>query len=155
PQSALPGHCNNNSSVVGINSTPVIDLPSNTLYAMIYTYENNTQVYRLHAVDLGTLQDKVTPAVVQATATLADGSHWSFQPGYSRQRNALLEANGNIYAGFGSFCDNYANISRGWLLGWQMGSLTPLAANHLDNMLTPAQSPNHFFLSSIWASGYG
>jgi hypothetical protein len=155
PQSSLPGQCNNNSAVVGINSAPVIDLASNTLYVMVYTYENGTQVYRLHALDLTTLQDKTTPAVVQATATLSDGSQWSFEPGYARQRNALLEANGNIYAGFASFCDNYANISRGWLLGWQVGSLTPLPANRLNNMLTPAQSPNDFFLSDIWASGYG
>jgi hypothetical protein len=40
PRSALPGQCNNNSAVVGINSTPVIDRASNTLYVMIYTLEN-------------------------------------------------------------------------------------------------------------------
>src|SRR5262249_43381441 len=63
PQSALPGRCNNNSAVVGINSTPVIDRASNTLHVMVYSYEHNTPVYRLHALKLGTLHDKVTPAV--------------------------------------------------------------------------------------------
>jgi hypothetical protein len=155
PQSALPSQCNNNSAVVGINSTPVIDLASNTLYVMIYTYENNIPIYRLHALDLATLIDKASPAVVQATATLSDGSSWSFQAAYSRQRAALLEANGNIYAAFGSFCDFNPNYSRGWLLGWNAGSLAPLAANLLNNKLTPAQSPNDFFLSSIWMSGSG
>ncbi len=154
PQSAI-SYCNNNSTVVGISSTPVIDPTSNTLYVMIYTDENNVQAYQLHALDLATLQDKVTPAVVSATATLSDGSNWSFAPAYSRQRAALLETNGKIYAGFASFCDVGANNSRGWLLGWQAGSLTPLAANQLNNKLTPAQSPNDFFLSSIWMSGYG
>jgi hypothetical protein len=155
-QSTLPGGCNNNSAVVGINSTPVIDdRASNTLYVMVYSYERNTPVYRLQALDLGTLHDKVTPAVVHATARLSDGSHWSFDPAFSRQRNGLLEANGNIYAGFASFCDVRADLSRGWLLGWRAGSLTPLAGNHLDNTLLPAQSPNDFFLSSIWASWYG
>ncbi len=154
PQSALPGQCNNNSTVVGITSTPVIDRASNTLYAMIYRYENRP-IYRLHALDLATLTDKVPPVVVRATATLSDGSRWSFQAAYSRQRAALVEANGNIYAAFSSFCDLSANYARGWLLGWNAGSLAPLAANMLTNKLIPAQSPNDFFLSSIWMSGSG
>jgi len=41
PESALPGQCNNNSGVVGINSTPVIDPASSTMYVMVYTYDNN------------------------------------------------------------------------------------------------------------------
>jgi hypothetical protein len=64
-----------------------------------------------------------------------------------------LGANGNIYAAFASFCDLNADLSRGWLLGWQAGSLTPLPANHLDNQL--ATSTNNYSLSSIWMSGYG
>jgi hypothetical protein len=64
-----------------------------------------------------------------------------------------LLANGNIYAGFGSFCDFSANLSRGWLLGWNASTLTPLAANQLND--TQTTSPDSFFLSSIWMSGYG
>jgi hypothetical protein len=52
----------------------------------------------------------------------------------------LLEANGNIYAGFGSFCDFSANLSRGWLLGWNAATLAPLAANQLFD--TQATSPD-------------
>jgi len=37
--------------------------------------------------------------------------------------------------------------------GWNENTLTPLAANQLDD--TQATSPNSFFLSSIWMSGYG
>jgi hypothetical protein len=155
PQSSKgsgPRTCNNNSAVVGIDSTPVIDRQTSTLYVMAYTYPTANPTWTLHALDLATLRDKTT-AVVQATATLSDGNNWSFEPAYSRQRAALLEANGNVYAGFGSFCDLDADISRGWLLGWRAGSLTPLASNHLNNRL--AQAPNYSFLSSIWMSGYG
>ncbi len=155
PQSALPGQCNNNSTVVGITSTPVIDLTLNTLYVMVYTYENSTPIYRLHALDLATLSDKVSPAVVTATATLSDRTSYTFQAAYSRQRAALVEANGNIYAAFSSFCDLNPNYARGWLLGWNAVSLAPLAANMLTDNLIPAQSPNDFFLSSIWMSGSG
>jgi hypothetical protein len=153
PQSALPGQCNNNSGVVGINSTPVIDLASSTMYVMVYTYDNNAPTYRLYAIDLSTLSDKAS-VTVSASARLSNGSTYTFDPSVSRQRSALLLAsNGNIYAGFASFCDINANLSRGWLLGWRPGSLTPLPANHLDDQL--AKSTNNFFLSSIWMSGYG
>jgi len=148
-----PLGCNNNGPNVGINSTPVIDLSSNTLYVMIYTQDASGPAYRLHALDLGSLTDKVTPQLVTASHALSDGSTFNFNATYQRQRPGLLLANGSIYAGFGSFCDFSPNLSRGWLLGWTAGSLTPFPANNLNDQL--ATSPNNFFLSSIWMSGYG
>ena len=148
-----PLGCNNNGPNVGINSTPVIDPTSNTLYVMVYALENNTPAYLLHALDLGSLTDTVTPQLVTASHTLVDGSTFDFNATYQRQRPGLLLANGNVYAGFGSFCDYHSNLSRGWLLGWQAATLTPLASNNLFDMVVT--SPNDFFLSSIWMSGFG
>ena len=147
-----PLACKNNPNV-GINSTPVIDPSSNTLYVIIYTQDPTGPAYRLHALDLGSLTDKVTPQLVTASHTLTDGSTFNFNATYQRQRPGLLLANGSIYAGFGSFCDRPANLSRGWLLGWTAGSLVPFPSNRLNNQ--QATSPNSFFLSSIWMSGYG
>ncbi len=62
-------------------------------------------------------------------------------------------ANGNVYAGFGSFCDFFANLSRGWVLGWKAGTLVPMAGNQVLD--TQPISPNNYFLSAIWMSGYG
>jgi hypothetical protein len=148
-----PLGCGNNGPNVGINSTPVIDPTSNTLYVMVYTKTASGPAYYLHALDLGSLADKVTAQLVTASHTLANGSTYTFDATYHRQRPALLLANGNVYAGFGSFCDFSANLSRGWLLGWQTGTLTPLAANRVNN--TQSTSPDSFFLSAIWMSGYG
>jgi Bacterial Ig-like domain (group 3) len=147
-----PLGCNNNGPNVGINSTPVIDLTSNTLYVMVYTQQSGAPQYMLHALDLGSLTDKVTPQTVAASHLLTSGTMFEFNATYQRQRPGLLLTNGAIYAGFGSFCDNAANLSRGWLLGWQTGSLAPLAANDLFDL--QATSPDSFFLSSIWMSGY-
>jgi hypothetical protein len=147
-----PLGCNNNGPNVGINSTPVIDPTTNTLYVMVYTKQTGSPQYFLHALDLGSLADKVSPQMVTASHTLSNGTKFNFNATYQRQRPGLLLANGNVYAGYGSFCDFSANLSRGWLLGWQAGTLTPLAANDLFDDL--ATSPDSFFLSSIWMSGY-
>lgn len=149
----LPLGCNNNANNVGITSTPVIDPSSNTMYVVAYTLENNSQVYRLHALDLGTLTDKLPSAVVSAQHTLTNGTVFSFNAQYQRQRPALLLANGGIYVGFGSFCDFSANLSRGWLLGWTAATLTPFPSSQLNDQ--QATDSGNFFLSSIWMSGYG
>jgi len=148
-----PLGCKNNGPNVGITSTPVIDKATNTLYVMVYTQQSSGPAYLLHALDLGNLTDKVAPRLVSASQTLSDGSTFHFNAKYQRQRPALLLANSNVYAAFGSFCDLAPSLSRGWLLGWQAGTLTPLAANRVFN--TQATSPNNYFMSPIWMSGFG
>ena len=153
PPVVRPLGCGKNNPDVGINSTPVIDPSSNTLYAIIYTQQTSGPAYFIHALDLGSLTDKVTPQLVVASHTLTDGTTYNFNATYQRQRPALLLANGTVYAGFGSFCDLATNLSRGWLLGWQTGTLAPLEDNEILD--TQASSAKNFFMSSIWMSGYG
>jgi hypothetical protein len=153
PAVSYPLGCGNNGPRVGINSTPVIDPNSNTLYVMIYTQDKGGPAYRLHALDLGSLTDKITPQLVTASHALGNGTTFNFNAKYQRQRPGLLLANGSIYAGFGSFCDIAGNLSRGWLLGWTAGTLTPFPSNELLDQ--QATDPDSFFLSSIWMSGYG
>jgi hypothetical protein len=148
-----PLGCNNNGPNVGITSTPVIDTTTNTLYLIAYTQATAGPTYTLHALNLGNLTDTLTPTVVTGSHTLSNGTSFVFNATYQRQRPSLLEANGNIYAGFGSFCDFSTNVSRGWLLGWNASTLAPLSANQVFD--TQSTSPNDFFLSSIWMSGYG
>ncbi len=153
PAAGLPATCSGKTVRVGITSTPVIDLTSNTLYVVTYTKDSTGPAYRIHALDLGSLTDKVTPQVVVASHTLTDGTTFNFNAAYQRQRPALLLANGNVYAAFGSFCDDDVTISRGILLGWSTGSLTPLPTNLTVD--TQAASQDNYFLASIWMSGYG
>jgi hypothetical protein len=158
----LPGQCGNNASTVGINSTPVIDQANKVMYFITYTWENSAAVYRIHEISLQTLAETIPSVVIKASGTLSDGSTYSLIPGTQRQRPALLLANSTVYAGFGSFCDANDAATRGWLLGWQAGSLTPLASAQLNQQQTAAQSTNNpfgesgpFFLSSVWMSGFG
>jgi hypothetical protein len=153
PISALPGGCNNNSNNMGINSTPVIDLAAGLIYAMTYTYENNTPTFRIHAISLSTLQDTVSPVAIGGTGYLKNGKPLPFVSANNRQRAALLETGGKIYAGFASWCDINSNVARGWVLGWNTGTLTPVPGAELINQLNSSQ--DKFYLSSVWMSGYG
>ena len=108
-----PLGCDNNAPNVGITSTPVIDPVSNTLYVMVYTQQSAGPAYLIHALDLGSLTDKVAPRLVTASQTLTNNSTFNFNAKYQRQRPALLLANSNVYAAFGSFCDYSPNLSRG------------------------------------------
>jgi hypothetical protein len=153
PPVPSPLGCTNNGPNVGINGTPVIDREHGTMYVVTYTNEASGPIYRIHALDLGSLKDKIPSVVVAASHTLTNGTTFTFNAQYQRQRPALLASHGNVYAGFGSFCDFRADVSRGWVLGWQIGTLTALAANQMNDRL--ASSPSTFFLSSVWMSGYG
>lgn len=160
---AVPAYpCGNNGPNIGIDGTPVIDSTSNTMYVIIYTFEQNTPTYRIHALDLGNLTDRVPPQGINSSNTshtLVGGGQFSFDPAWQRQRPGMLLSNGVVYAGFGSFCDwggqrfQQGPASRGWVLGWQAGSLKPLQTNHMNNTITSA--PCNEFLASVWMSGYG
>jgi hypothetical protein len=154
-----PFNCNNGPNV-GINSTPVIDWASQTLFVISYVNANPTvnplaPTYFLHALDLVLLKDKVSPLKVQASHTQTDGAALTFNATFQRQRAALLFANGKVYAGFTSFCDFNASRARGWLLGWSWNgtTLTALPTNHLDDR--QPGSPTTFLLDTIWMSGAG
>ncbi len=150
-----PLGCGNNGPNVGITGTPVIDLAKGEMFLIAYL--NGTggapPSYQLHALSLTTLADSLPPRTVAASQTLTDGTTFQFDATYQRQRPGLLELNGNIYAGFGSFCDFSASKSRGWVLGWHAATLVPLVHAELND--SQATSPTSFFLSSVWMSGFG
>jgi hypothetical protein len=152
PPVPWPLGCGNNGPNVGITSTPVIEPARGRLIVMSYV-NGMPPSYQLHALNLTTLADEVAPVTVAASQTLTDGTTFTFDATYQRQRPGLLNMNGVIYAGFGSFCDFSASHSRGWVLGWNFGSLKPLAQAELND--TQATSPTDFFLSSVWMSGFG
>src|SRR5215469_8918302 len=153
-----PLGCKNNSVVVGISSTPVIDLTAKVMYLISYVavVSGSTTVptYFIHELNLDNLTDKVPAVKVTASHTLTNGTTYQFNATNQRQRPGLLEANGNIYAGFGSFCDFKGGTTRGWILGWQKGTLTSLnPVNKLND--TQVAPKSTYYLASVWMAGYG
>jgi hypothetical protein len=154
PRSSLPGKCSNNSNNVGITSTPVIDLARRTMYVVTYTLEQGAPIYRIHALDLATLRDRVVPAPeIKAMLRATPDAPIRFDAATNRQRAALLLANGNVYAAFASFCDIKPGSTRGWVLGWSLDTLRPLPSPPLvDGKAAGATS---LYLPTVWMSGAG
>ncbi len=151
PRSMLPGGCLNNGQTIGIASTPVIDVAHETMYVIAYALEDGTPTYRIHALDLRNLRDRVPPAVVKSVVNASQTDPVRFDPSVNRQRAGLVLANGNVYAAFASFCDLKTNASRGWVMGWQQDSLRPIPSHpFIDRKAAAAPA---WFLSSIWMSG--
>jgi Legume lectin domain/Fibronectin type III domain len=129
----------------GITGTPVIDSTSNTLYVVANTKETGSgtyhNIYRLHALDLSTGQEKLGGPVVVADTIWNGGSSFSFVSGpyvfgsgdgsvngkltlnavRQLQRTALTLANGTVYVGFGSHND--LDPYHGWVVGYNAQTL--------------------------------
>ena len=66
-----------------------------------YTLQGSLPTYTIHELNLANLTDSVTPVVVSASHKLIGSASYTFNATYERQRPALLESGGNIYAGLG------------------------------------------------------
>jgi len=58
---STPIGCNLNGPNVGINSTPVIDVATQTLYVVAYTLMSGLPTYQVFALNLNDLADKIVP----------------------------------------------------------------------------------------------
>jgi hypothetical protein len=112
--------CQDLQPIIGITSTPVIDTSTGTMYVVAYSDEGGTLVYRLHALDITTGNDRGSPIVIQGsvpgTGVGGSGGTITFDPLHERQRVALVLANGKVYVAFASFCDNAPY--HGWIFGY-------------------------------------
>ena len=103
---------------VGILSTPVIDLSSNTIYAVAENYEDSVAKFRLHALDIASGAEKFGgPVLIQGsvpgTASDSVGGVVTFNALMHFQRPGLLLWNNHIYIAFGSHADDLPY--HGWL----------------------------------------
>ena len=107
---------------VGIESTPVIDRLTKTLYLVQRTKENGKSVSRLRAVDITTGNDKLVAGGVTIAASYSVGGNTlTFDPRIQMQRPGLTIARGQVIIGFGSHED--VNHYHGWIMAYDMSTL--------------------------------
>src|SRR5215813_5832425 len=106
---------------LGILSTPVIDLSTNTLYAVACTLENSMLVYRLHAVDITT----GTPRTGSGVVISGIYKTMTFNARFEWQRVSLVLSGNNIVFGFGAFeAEGTAHLYSGWVMAYDKSTLT-------------------------------
>jgi len=119
---------------VGIESTPVIDLATNTMYLVARTREmgancgthNPTFCQKLHAIDIRTLQEKPgSPVVIQGsvpgTGSGSSGGTLSFDPKIEDQRASLALSNGRVFVAWSSHSDQFNY--HGWVMAYDAATL--------------------------------
>ncbi len=144
---AIPQHnvqccCTDIQTVIGIISTGVIDMTTNTWYVVTQEFNSTTSVYsqHLHALDLFTGNEKFSGPV--AISGSAGGQTWSAN--LNNQRSALLLQNGTVYIGWSSHND--CGAYHGWLMGYNASTLAQTSC-YVD---TPTGSQG-----GIWQAGGG
>jgi hypothetical protein len=128
------------SGHMGIVGTPVIDPATGTIYLVVRTLEFGANfVQRLHALDITTGADRLTPVDISGTFGTV-----SFDPELNNQRAAVTLANGVLFIAWSSHCDFGAY--HGWVMSYDPVTLSQLAV-YCD---TPNGNQ-----AGIWMSGQG
>jgi outer membrane protein assembly factor BamB len=120
----------NTSSPIGILSTPVIDLSTNTMF---FVHGNelksggvSTYAFCLEAIDIRT-GEKVNNGPTNITGKYTSGDTTVvFDPQVQNQRASLALANGNVYIAFASHNDSGAY--HGWVFAYAEANLARVAA---------------------------
>jgi hypothetical protein len=134
---------------IGITSTPVIDIGSNTVYVVAATKENGAFYHRLHALDMTSGAEKFGgPRLIQASypGNAQDGTDGvlSFTSHFQLQRAALLLSKGKIYVAFASNADY--GLYHGWVLAYDATTMRQVGAW--------VSTPDGY-QGGIWMSGCG
>src|SRR5262249_1038804 len=103
---------------IGIESTPVIDTTTNTIYLVARTKEPSDYVARLHALDITTGNEKFGgPVVIQGSVPgngeSSIGGTLTFDPFIHNQRSSLALVNGLVVFSWASHEDQHA--WHGWI----------------------------------------
>lgn len=142
PVPAPPGTCNHagesgNAGQMGITSTPVIDLATNTMYVEAKSQGGANYFHRLHALDIATGQERTPPSLIAPPSGSAFGAL------FHQNRPGLLLVNGAVYVAFASNGCDGPNYS-GWLFAYDAATLKQLGVFQT----TPNGSQG-----GIWMSG--
>ena len=137
PAAVVPGMCSETVGPVGVNSTPVIDPATNTMFLVSRRADGTLWLISLD-ITTGTIK-----GTVQIAATL---NGLTFNQSLEIQRTGLLLENGTIVFAFGSLsCDNAG--WHGWVLAYRETDLTQVG------VFTTTSSAG--WGGGVWQSGSG
>ncbi|HEV2522845.1 MAG TPA: hypothetical protein VGT24_10735, partial [Candidatus Acidoferrales bacterium] len=135
--------CDNINPLIGITSTPVIDLSTGTMYVEAKSVNAGVYYHRLHALDIATGNEKpVGPVVIKEPLNFIA----TFDSLHHLNRPALLLMSGTVFVAFGSHCD--FDPYHGWVFAYDATTL----AQKSVFVTTPVATSDR---AAIWMSGEG
>jgi hypothetical protein len=145
------------SPEVGITGTPVIDLTTNTLYVVSKSVNASTQFFqRLHAINLTTGIERVTPQTVDSSISVSGtgagsvGGQVAFDPRNESQRPGLVLSKGVVYVAWASHEDH--DPYHGWVIGFDALTLAPVA-NAIFNSTPNQVGTLPYSRGGVWMGG--
>ncbi|HEY6941467.1 PQQ-binding-like beta-propeller repeat protein [Dokdonella sp.] len=152
------GYNDNIIGNVGIESTPQIDLATNTMYLVARTRETGsncgpvqpTFCQRLHALDITTLAELPGSPVVLGGSVPGNGNGsaggvLTFNPKIQDQRASIALANGRVFIAWGAHSDQFAY--HGWVMVHDASTLQRTA------IWTSTPDGTAFNGGGIWMAG--
>ena len=150
----------------GVWSTPAIDRTTNTMYVVAGVEKGGQSFFRLHAIDIGTGKDRVSPVVIDGTTVQFNHRNitTSFNPSTQNNRPGLLLDRGVVYLAFGSSCD--IGSYHGWVVAYDadipgsasfLGQLGVFNTSPEENaaQCDQAQTSGPPCMAGVWQSGLG
>ncbi len=136
--------------VLGILSTPTIDMARNLLFAVSATPNGTgTYIHQMFGLDIRTGQIREGPVAIEPTypgnGTDSQNGQVVMNQVHHAQRPGLLLSQGTVYAGFGS-CGPDPSPYHGWIVGYNARTL----AQKVVYNASPDGDEN-----AIWQSGRG
>ena len=149
--------CSDIAPEISITATPVIDRlagPNGRIFVIAMETDGKQDYdYKLHAVDLSTGKEELTPIAISASVK-GTGPGTVFKATRNSCQSGLLLLNGVIYSAWGSFCEKPPFA--GWVLGNHEGDLKPAAVfNGNPNGMPPSTFLPDGSGGGIWQSGLG
>jgi len=140
--------CDEIVPMIGITATPVIDRaagPHGTIYVIAMTVAGTTYHQRLHALDVTTGAELLTPVDIKPSFNAASGQI-TFDPAQYAERTGMLLLNHTIYTAWTSHCDN--KFYTGWIIAFSQSTLQQSAVLNV--------APNSGGVGpAIWMAGGG
>jgi hypothetical protein len=137
---------------IGIESTPVIDPATSTIYFVTNTRDADHITFRIHAVDA------TTGAERSGSPQIITGSYngTTFNPATQNQRTSLTIANkggaGHVIVAFGSHEDN--DVYSGWVMAYNKSTLAQTGVINVATSITSTSGwTGTKSAGAIWQSG--
>ncbi len=158
PSSLIGSGYGDISPEVGVTGTPVIDPSTHTIYVVSKSVNASSQFFqRLHALDLFTGNEKVTPpqsiSNAISVAGTGDGSvngQLAFNPQTENARSGLALYNGVVYVSWASHEDT--DPYHGWVIGFSASTLAPVP-NALFNSTPDSVGTVTYSRGGVWMGG--